>query len=139
VRYSLSGESADFKRLTGMAEPEFRGRPRHFPIDDYLASVAWDRNGGDGHLDLLVATRRGGIHDLELIGRGHGAFFHNTEGRIAVHIKGQPRTYQPRVAGLAPADLYGSGSQAMLILEENGDLWVNHSPFYVRGSPIGGK
>jgi hypothetical protein len=133
----MEGEGADFQRLTGIAEPQFRGQPRHFPIDDFRASVAWDRNGGDGHLDLLIATRRGGAHDLELIGRGHGAFFHNTEGRVAVPLKGKPRAHSPKTLAMAPADMDGNGMQAMLILEENGDLWVNPSPFYSRGSPLG--
>ena len=82
TRYSLSGEAADLDRLIGFT-PMYRDKPRHFPMPDFLASVAWDRNGGDGHLDLLVASKRGLPVDLEIIGRGHGAFFWNTEGKVS--------------------------------------------------------
>jgi len=138
TRYSLAGEAADLKRLTG-EEPVFRGKPRYFPMTDYLASAAWDRSGGDGNLDLLVATRSGVPRDLELVGRGHGAFFLNTEARVAIVVPQEgrrPRQFQPRVAAMAPADMYGDGSFEMLVLEENGDLWQKDSPVYVRGKPI---
>jgi len=141
TRYSLAGQAADLRRLTGET-PMFRGKPRYFPMNDFQASAAWDRNGGDGNLDLHVVTRRGKPYDLELVGRGHGAFFLNREAHTRVIIKRHPRDrgrgYQPRVAAMAPADIYGDGSFEMLILEENGTLWQKDSPVYVRGRPIGG-
>ncbi|MGB2822109.1 MAG: FG-GAP-like repeat-containing protein [Phycisphaerae bacterium] len=138
TRYSLGGESADLKRLTG-EEPMFRGKPRYSPMDDFQASAAWDRSGGDGNLDLHVATRRGKPFDLELVGRGHGAFFCNTEASTFVRYldNGRWRGRQPRVTAMAPADMYGDGSFEMLVVEESGDLWQKDSPVYVRGKPIG--
>ncbi len=139
TRYSLTGEQADLKRLTG-EEPMFRGKPRYFPMNDFLASAAWDRSGGDGNLDLHVATRRGKPYDLELVGRGHGAFFCNREAATFIRFEqgGRIRRRQPRVVAMAPADMYGDGSLEMLVLEDSGDLWQKDSPVYVRGRPIGG-
>ena len=128
TRYSLAGETADLKRLIGFT-PMYRGKPRHFPMPDFLASIAWDRNGGDVHLDLLVASKRGLPVDLEIIGRGHGAFFWNTEGKVSW------RPLRDTVA-MTGADMYGDGSQELLLLERNGTLWQKDSPVYVRGRPI---
>ena len=138
TRYSLDGETADLKRLTGES-PVFRGKPRYFPMPDFMASAAWDRNGGDGNLDLLVATRRGKPYDLELIGRGHGAFFCNTEASTHIRYQrsGRWRRRPARAVAMAPADMYGDGSFEMLVLEEDGTLWQKDSPVYVRGRPIG--
>jgi hypothetical protein len=128
TRYSLAGETADLERLIGFT-PMYRDKPRHFPMPDFLASVAWDRNGGDGHPDLLVATRRGLPADLEIIGRGHGAFFWNTEGKVSW------RPLRDTVA-MTGADMYGDGSQELLLLERDGTLWQKDSPVYIRGRPI---
>ena len=139
TRYSLAGKAADLERLTG-TKPMYRGKPRYFPMNDFLASAAWDRSGGDGNLDLHVVTRKGKPRDLELIGRGHGAFFLNGEAGTWIIVKRHPkdrgRRFQPRVAAMAPADMYQDGSSEMLILEEDGTLWQKDSPIYVRGKPI---
>ena len=129
TRYSLSGEAADLNRLIGFT-PMNQGKPRHFPMPDFLASAAWDRNGGDGHLDLLVASKRGRPVDLEIIGRGHGAFFWNIEGRVSW------RPLRDTVA-MTGADMYGDGSQELLLLERDGTLWQKDSPVHVGGKPIG--
>ena len=127
--------TGDAARLTGSDQPTYRNKPRFFPMNDFLASVAWDRNGGDGNLDLLVVTRRGGPNNLELVGRGHGAFLFNTEGKLDVPGRnGKMRRASP--AALAPADMYGDGSHEMLVLEEDGTLFQKDSPVYVVGSPI---
>ena len=140
TRYSLTGEAADLQRLTG-ENPMFRGKPRYFPMNDFQASAAWDRSGGDGNLDLHVVTRKGKPRDLELVGRGHGAFFLNREAGTWIVIKRHPkdrgRRYQPRAVVMAGADMYGDGSFEMLIIEEDGTLWQKDSPVYVRGRPIG--
>ena len=140
TRYSLAGQTADLQRLTG-ENPMYREKPRYFPMNDFLASVAWDRNGGDGNLDLHVATRKGVPTDLELVGRGHGAFFCNTEAKTAVVVKKHPqdrgRRYQLRAVAMAPADMYGDGSFEMLVIEEDGALWQMDSPIHVKGRPIG--
>jgi hypothetical protein len=130
IRYSLAGESADFKRLTGIDVPTSLGTPI-LPLDGFRASVAWDRAGGDGHLDLLIAKGKGAI---ELIGRGHGAFFHNRESRVTGSRNG--KRFEPKVAAMAPADMSGNGSTWLLLLEENGDLWARHSPHVVMGKAI---
>ena len=92
-----------------------------------------------GNLDLHVATRRGKPFDLELVGRGHGAFFLNTEASTTILVPQEgrrPRAFQPRVVAMAPADMYGDGSFEMLLLEHDGTLWQKDSPVYVRGRPI---
>ena len=138
TRYSLAGETADLERLCG-ENPMYNGQPRYFPMNDFQASAAWDRNGGDGNLDLHVVTRQGKPKDLELVGRGHGAFFLNIEAGtwILEEQGGRVRRRQPGVAAMTPADMYGDGSSEMLILEEDGTLWQKDSPVYVRGKPIG--
>jgi hypothetical protein len=141
MRYSMSGEAADYKRLTGADQPVMRGGPRFFPMEGFVASAAWDRNGGDGNLDLLIATKRGKPYDLELVGRGHGAFLFNTEGGVAIAQKdagGRMRPRTPKTVALAPADMYGDGSFEMLVLEEDGTLWQKDSPVYISGTPISG-
>jgi len=131
TRYALDDEGgppAGFRRLTGETIL-YRGKPRYLPISEYTASAAMDRNGGDGRLDLFIATRRGTPRDMELINRGFGTYFTNTEAGFT-YRRGRGRPIPLAPVAMTAADVYGDGSQEMLLITEKGDLYQFDSPPY---------
>jgi hypothetical protein len=129
VRYGLhddSGPPMDYRRLTGRTR-----EARYFPIKDYAASAPVDLNGGDGRLDLFIATRQGKPRDICLMNRGHGAFWPNNEA-------GRPKGLMKKnvfPAAMTAADMRGSGSWEMLVLTSAGELFQIDSPPYKKGKP----
>jgi hypothetical protein len=129
VRFGLhddSGPPMDYRRLTGRSR-----EARYFPIKDFAASAPIDLNGGDGRLDLFIATRQGKPRDICLMNRGHGAFWPNNEaGRPKGLVK---KNVFP--AAMTAADMRGSGSWEMLVLTSTGELFQVDSPPYKKGKP----
>jgi hypothetical protein len=74
-------------------------------------------------MDLYIATRQGGAHDIGLVNRGYGAFFTNTEARLNVAKK---RPAKP--AAIAAADTSGDGTQRLMVLTVEGRLLMFDSP-----------
>ena len=121
TRYALDadgGPPADFVRLTGEERQD-----RYFPMADFASAAAIDYNGGDGLMDLYIATRQGGAHDIGLVNRGYGAFFTNTEARLNV---AKNRGVSP--AAIVAADTDGDGTQRMMVLTREGRLILFDSP-----------
>lgn len=129
VRYPLhedSGPPMDYRRLTGRAR-----EARYFPIKDYSASAPIDLNGGDGRLDLFIATRQGKPRDICLMNRGHGAFWPNNEAGRPKGLTNK-KTYP---IAMTAADMRGTGNWQMLVLTSADELFQVDSPPYKKGKP----
>ena len=129
VRYALhedGGTPRDYRRLTGRTQ-----EARYFPIKDYAASAPIDLNGGDGRLDLFVATRQGKPRDIILMNRGHGAYWPNNEA-------GRPKGLTKKnvfPSAMTAADMRSTGSWELLVLTSAGELFQVDSPPYKKGKP----
>lgn len=129
IRYAVhedGGQPMDYRRLTGRTK-----EARYFPIKDYAASAPIDLNGGDGRLDLFIATRQGKPRDICLMNRGHGAFWPNNEA-------GRPKGLSNKKtfpSAMTAADMGGSGSWEMLVLTSAGELFQVDSSPYKKGKP----
>ncbi|MCG3178448.1 MAG: hypothetical protein BIFFINMI_00775 [Phycisphaerae bacterium] len=131
VRYPVGAATAprsDFRRLTGVAladYPKMGPTPREV---DLCVGLDYD---GNGHLDLLLVTRGGGV---TLANRGYGAFLINgfmpQQFRTASTFKPNPRIpklpfpVDPSLC-VAPGKLAGKRgtAQNLLLLRSDGRLF----------------
>jgi len=126
MRYAVADDAppAETARLTSMNLDKIKATSfgkNYFPMKGFRASVVIDLMGGDGRPDLCVSKES---YDLVLLNRGYGAFWFNGEARVGV----TEQRRGPTPAALAAADMYGDGSQEMLMLDGKGRLYQVNSP-----------